>query len=749
MSAKTKTILVVTPYFPPLGGGLERYALEIARRLDQNYKWRIVFASAGTKNGGDTITKTDGITIYKFGYNLSFSNTPFSFSWFRKIRALIKKEHPDLIHIHTPVPGIGNIAALLAGKTPVVVTYHAGSMIKGRLIPDIAVWFYERILMHVLLRKAKKIVCASDFVRDQFLGRWNYQSKSVTITPGTNTQTFVPDPKKRAKDPTILFVAGLGKAEQHKGLQHLLDATKTLSKEISNLKLVVVGEGDMRPEYEKRAKSMGLDVRFAGRLGGEPLISEYQKAHIFVLPSKNDNFSMVVLEAMSCGLPVIASRIGGLPTLIDDTKTGFLITAGDTGDLTKRLRELLKDPALRRKMGDAGRIKLRQFDWSAKAKEYAELFNEVLTSELEKKPSIAHVAAYYPPHLGGMERVAQMAAEHLAKLDYAVEVFTSDCGVDKNKTYRQDYVSVHRLKSFEFAHTPFAPTLLWHLLRLPKKSIIHLHLSQVYYPEIVLFVAKLRGFPYVVHFHLDVGASGPLGFLFLLYKKILWKPILQLANKVIVCSPDQALVVQKKYRVKRENITVVPNGVSDTFFTQKHYVLPDKKFQLLSIGRLVIQKRVERLIEAVARINIPVHLTIVGDGDEQPHLEALVKKYNLKNVSFEGRKNDEQMQEYHRKNDVFLISSDKEGGTSLVILEAMAGGLPIIGTNVSGISGMVKGKGILVDEPYAQGFADAIEKLWKNKEELIKLSTLGKKTALKYSWDNTVLKIAEVYNSIL
>lgn len=361
---------------------------------------------------------------------------------------------------------------------------------------------------------------------------------------------------------------------------------------------------------------------------------------------------------------------------------------------------------------------------------------------------IVHVSAYYPPHIGGLERVAKISAEKLAKKGYKVRVITSSSSGIKKGIEQKDNINVIALWSFEFAHTPIAPTLLWHLLMLPYNSLIHLHLAHAYYPELVLFVSNLRRIPYIAHFHLDVEPSGFFGPLFVLYKKIVWAPVLQNASMVIACSQEQALVVKHKFGVKKENIVVIANAVSEDFFFPRIYTPPTRQIRLLFIGRLSLQKRVERLIEAVSKLTIPAHLTIVGDGEDRSKLEALVKKLKLTNISFEGKKNDKEMQEYHRNHDVFLISSDKEGGTPLVALEAMAAGLPIIGTNVSGIRELLSDTGILVNEPYAENFTRVIEKLWHTPKELITLSKKSSEKAKQYKWSRFIDQLEGVYQNI-
>ena len=366
---------------------------------------------------------------------------------------------------------------------------------------------------------------------------------------------------------------------------------------------------------------------------------------------------------------------------------------------------------------------------------------------VDSKTIIVHVSPYYPPHMGGLQQVAQQSARGMAARGYNIKVVTSTNSGNKKGTIKDGSVEVTALRSFEFAHTPVALGFFWYLLKLPKNSLIHLHLSQAFYPEIILLVCKLRGIPYIVHFHLDVGPSGALGKIFLLYKKIIWGPLLRGAKRIIACSADQVPVMERKYKVKKENVTVILNAVDDSFFTNEGHAAPADKIKLLYIGRIAWQKRIERIIEAVAKLTIPVELTIVGSGDDQERLQTLTKEIHLTNVQFVGRKNEAEMQQYHKANDILLISSDEEG-SSLVVLEAMAGGMPVIGTNVIGIRELLTGVGLLVDEPYAENFAKVIEDLWAHQEKLTMLSKQSIEKAKGYRWSRFLDQLEGVYKGI-
>src|SRR4029077_4299762 len=145
--------------------------------------------------------------------------------------------------------------------------------------------------------------------------------------------------------PTILFVGGLNRSEQHKGLKTLLEAMLLIKEKIPNAQLTVVGDGDMRNEYESYVKNLDLQgsISFTGRLGGTNLAAAYQNAHVFALPTSNDSLPMTILEAMACELPVVSTKTGSIPTLIEEEKNGFLVNLHDHQILAKKIIELLED----------------------------------------------------------------------------------------------------------------------------------------------------------------------------------------------------------------------------------------------------------------------------------------------------------------------------------------------------------------------------------------------------------------------
>lgn len=366
-----------------------------------------------------------------------------------------------------------------------------------------------------------------------------------------------------------------------------------------------------------------------------------------------------------------------------------------------------------------------------------------------KKSNIIHVAAYYPPHLGGLERVTEEVSAQLARDGYVVTILTSNLG-GKNLPQVEHHPNllIKRLSSFEFAHSAIIPSLLWYLLRAPKQTIFHLHLGQVYVPEMVWLASKLRGIPYVVHYHLDVEPSGKLGFLFVWWKRWIQPVIIRGSSHVITLSPEQSTLVEGRYGKSSTQVTFISNGVGNTFLEIGRHTREFRTpLRLLFVGRLSVQKRPERLIEALNLVKASVTLTIVGEGEDRAKHEALVLKLGLKNVLFRGALYNQDLLEAYRSSDVFVLPSDREG-MPLVLLEAMAAGLPVIGSDVLGIHELIKDVGILVSDPSAATFAVAIETLVQDQALLIALSQKSFQEANRYSWSSLVKKLEEVYEAL-
>lgn len=355
---------------------------------------------------------------------------------------------------------------------------------------------------------------------------------------------------------------------------------------------------------------------------------------------------------------------------------------------------------------------------------------------------VIQVTPYYPPHLGGVEVAAQTIAESLAATR-PVEVLTSTVGAGgRPRVERSGQLTVRRLRSIELANTPIAPALGWHLLRQRRDCIVHVHIAQALTPEVVWLTSRLRGRPFIAHFHLDVDPSGPAGRWLAAYKRLVLGRVLRAAASVIVLSQDQARFVRDQYRVER--VAVVPNGVPAGLAPGVAEARPAAApLRVLFVGRLAPQKNLPRLLEALSLMREPAELTIVGDGPELAGLTALAARLGLDNLNLAGPQEHTRLGAWYRQADVFVLSSDKEG-MPLAALEAMSCGLPVVATDVPGLRELCADAGLLVP-PEPAALAAALDSLAADPAARQVLARQSKARASGAGWERSLEQIEELY----
>ncbi len=172
---------------------------------------------------------------------------------------------------------------------------------------------------------------------------------------GVEPERYAPGP--RPDQPTLLFV---GRLAGVKGVPVLFEALTSIIGQHPNLRLRLIGDGPERAKLETMAANMGLSdhVEFCGYKSQSEVAEALSTTDIFVLPSFAEGVPVVLMEAMASEVPVVTTRIAGVPELVTDTKSGILVPPGAAAPLAEALNTLLSDPKLRREMGQAGRAKV-------------------------------------------------------------------------------------------------------------------------------------------------------------------------------------------------------------------------------------------------------------------------------------------------------------------------------------------------------------------------------------------------------
>jgi glycosyltransferase involved in cell wall biosynthesis len=210
----------------------------------------------------------------------------------------------------------------------------------------------------------------------------DYAHESVIAYNGLDSSDFQPLPDRRSEVPTVLFVGGL---EPRKGLEDLIRAMELVASGVPSARLIVVAKAGFRGTdqwsgYESLAHRLGLTNRidFHESIDQGTLLGLYSDCDVLALPSRNEGWGLALMEAMACGKPVVATRVGGIPELVENGTEGILVEAGDVKGIADSITRLLHDPALRSRMGRAGMRRVKEFSWDSTAKVVLREYERVL-----------------------------------------------------------------------------------------------------------------------------------------------------------------------------------------------------------------------------------------------------------------------------------------------------------------------------------------------------------------------------------
>lgn len=291
----------------------------------------------------------------------------------RQIEECIQEDGIELLHTHGYKADLyGYIAARRSGK-PIVATCH------NWLGGTAALGIYNH-LDRMVLKKFNALAAVSDSVAQRLLDSGAPAKKIRTIANGIDVQAFkrgYPLPALNSDGSKVIGM--VARLDLQKGFEYLLRAARDLCVAFPALKVVIVGDGPDRKPIEDMITRFGLlsNVILVGQHSDMPGI--YAALDVFVLPSLNEGLPMTILEAMAASKPVIATRVGAIPSVIKDGETGLLLEPGDAHGLRSAVARLLSQPDLCRRIGAAAYNWVsRNYTSEAMALKYRQMYDEVL-----------------------------------------------------------------------------------------------------------------------------------------------------------------------------------------------------------------------------------------------------------------------------------------------------------------------------------------------------------------------------------
>jgi phosphatidylinositol alpha-mannosyltransferase len=368
-STRSLHIGIFAPYDLARDGGVATHLRAQARALRTLGHEVAVYGPASAALNGGEIALSGSTVITISGTESGLGLDPRSGG---RVARLFASTPFDVLHVHEPLTPILPWFVLRHARAPIVGTFHVHREGGHSLYPIARPWL--RSLMRRVDYRIAVSEAAQRTVAQHFPGDYDI------VPNGLDVDAFGrPRPRPSSIATGLRHVLYVGRLEPRKGVGHLIRGIASVQRIISDVRLVVVGDGPDREPLIDLARSVGADVQFAGRVGDEELPAYYQASDVVCSPSlRGESFGIVLLEAMACGKPIVASRIAGYEALVGDAGCGPLVPPGDAGAIAKALVSLLGDEALQRKLGARGLATVRPYDWSAIAERLDGIYRGVI-----------------------------------------------------------------------------------------------------------------------------------------------------------------------------------------------------------------------------------------------------------------------------------------------------------------------------------------------------------------------------------
>lgn len=368
-------ITILTTSFPEYHGDLagifvEHFAHELTR---QSFQVRVIAPHSPNTPKSELLDKIQ-VKRFQYFYPAKWQRVSYGYgiptnvksSMWAKIgllpflcvfflAALRHRKTTDVYHAHWIVSGFVALLGQWIHRKPIVLTIRGSdlNLFRGKLFAP---------LFRYIFRRVAAITTVSEILRERVLALGIAPEKVHLIPNGVDCSTFRPLPWDEARGELQLsseriIVLWIGRFVSIKGVEFLIQAIPGVVSSEPKVLFVLVGSGELENAMKTHVQQMGLSdaVMFAGKIVQDKVPLWLNAADILVLPSLNEGRPNVILEAMACEIPVVATSVGGIPEIVHDHKNGFLVAPKDPLVLAERLSILIKNPSLRTQMGKIGR----------------------------------------------------------------------------------------------------------------------------------------------------------------------------------------------------------------------------------------------------------------------------------------------------------------------------------------------------------------------------------------------------------
>ncbi|MFH0835969.1 MAG: glycosyltransferase family 4 protein [Candidatus Micrarchaeota archaeon] len=380
---------MLNPFYYPYLGGTEKHLYEVCPRLAKKHDVTVLTSRSHEtpfreEKDGVQIRRSLALVLWNLPYPLP---PPLPITPLRWLDIKREAEKADVVHIHNRfVYGFADLFLLkkLLGKK-LVMTLHNARTQGIDLATDISGQVYDGVIGHRWMKYADAIAAVSKNTLSITVPL-EYQKKARPVYNGVNVKGFNPRLKgDRMREEMKLegkrIILTVCRLIEQKGVEFLVDAAPSVLRKEKDAHFVVLGRGPRLESLERKAQQLGVLKNFSfvtERLLEKDLEELFAAADVFVLPSLWEPFGMVLCEAMACGKPVVGSRVGGIPEIVEEGKQGFLVEPRNPSALAEKIKLVLGDSRMARKMGAAGRKRVENnFTWDHTAAAYERIYNSL------------------------------------------------------------------------------------------------------------------------------------------------------------------------------------------------------------------------------------------------------------------------------------------------------------------------------------------------------------------------------------
>lgn len=748
---KKPAIYVFSTAYDPFIGGAEIAVRQTAARLSDSFSFFIFTARMSSELPHVEIK--DGITIIRVGFGSKLDKllliplVPFeAFRWLR--------EHPPALLWSVMISYAFPAAMMLKWwqGVPLLLTLQEGNREWEFQFKNLGMsWLGWRIA----LKNTDSLAAISTFLL-QLSRSLGYRGEGVVIPNGVDTDRFGKTLVLRAKirhelgiPPEAYLLITTSRLVEKNGVDIVLRAMARLLEGVrSKTHFLVVGGGPLEGSLKREAETLGIadHVHFIGEKSNEELPNLYGAADAFIRPSRSEGLGISFIEAMAAGLPVIGTRVGGIPDVIEDGETGLMAEPENAADVAKKIERLQQDPQFAKSIAEAGLRRAKDhFTWSAVTGAYQRLFLKIA----RKRSRILIASGIYSPDIGGTAKIASLLKQKLEQNNYQVFL-----------------IAYGELPSDEITRVTRAlPTGLRHFLALLKAgplvrksdAVLLLDHFSIGFPTAI--VARLLGRPYFVRIGGDFlwessieSQRQPLT-LPDFYRLRNWRLkeriifylsrwVLRGADKVIFTTSWQEQIFKAHYGIS--NTSVIENGAPEPVSAGT----TKRSNEIIYAGRFIYLKNLTRLLslfhEWKRGTKSSLRLRLIGDGPEEKRLHSLIKSHGMGSyATLEKPLEKSALMEAVRSARAVIVPSFSDVSPNLV-LEALGAGTPAVLTQYSGFE-FNEGDGVIrIDPMDPASFKSSFETLVSPRNYKV-LS----EAALRFKTLNSEANMSDLYEELL